>query len=129
MGAAHRLQQEGERGETRASSNYTAPGALAVNSPRFDCRGLVAKKFVESPFGRLVVPFRVHSAGLGSLLRCLLSLLLRRGAGPLYGGGQVRLGRRGTRLRLGDRRRRLGEKTEQGALLRHVVLCVVVLLL
>lgn len=69
----------------------------------------------------LGIAFRFNVAGIGwFLLRCLFSLLFRRRAGLLYGGRKVCLGRRGTRLRLGDRRRGLGEKIEKGALLRHV---------
>ena len=103
------------------SSNYTAPDIITANSPLFDWLGLVAEQFAESSFRRLGVTLRLSFAGLGwLLLRCLFSLLFRRGVGLLHGGRQVCLGRRGTRLRLRDRRRRLHEKVENGALLRHV---------
>ncbi len=87
----------------RVSSNYTDPDIITANSPWFGY--LIAKQFVESPFRRLGGTFRRNIVRLGFLLWCLFSFLFRRGVGLLHGGRQVCLGRRGTRLRLGDRRR------------------------
>ena len=96
--------------------------------PVCGCSGLVSEQLLESTFRSLGLTLRFDSVALGLLL--LSRLLFRGRAGLLHRGGQVRLGRRGTglRLRLGGRRRRLGEEAEQRALLRHVcesVCCVV----
>lgn len=107
----------------RVCRKYSAPRSITANSPLFGCRRLVSEEFAEPPPGRPGAPgFRPVGAGRSSRRR-LPGLLFGRGVGLLHEGGQVRLGRGGTRprlrLRLGNRRRRLGEETEEGALLRH----------